>query len=485
MNKFTIIQILKTFSQTEMKEFEKFAKSPYFGGSNYLVSYFNAIKKYHPEFSSSSIKKEKIFKKLYPGKMYNDTTMRKLSSDLFDMAENFLAQKGYNGSWERERNLLSEYRSRRLYSLFEKHWKKLERKFKDQNEFNYDHFIHWHFSEMENINYHAARKMEIENYENNKNFYEYLLNYSLNYIMNGAVNQFIYSNAYNIHEDKNLLKFFINNFDFENFLKSTKEINYGHQGVFELNFTMMEMFLKIDDHSRYFGYKNNILKLIKKLSEQTRYFYLTKLINACKFKIREGYPEFSKELFDVYKFMSDNKMLIEPNRNLISEFVFNDIVYYGLENGNADWVNDFIESRIKLIIPDTREQTYNYSKGVLEFYRRNFQKSLEYFSVLKGDLSHSKFHIREYTLKNYYELSYFDSAEALVDSLRHFLKSVKHLSEKMRNDYSLFLKFYSRLLFAKRDNKKENAALVLIDLKKEKFPEKEWLLKKAEEMLGE
>jgi hypothetical protein len=483
MNKFTIIQILKTFSQTELKEFEKFLKSPYFGGSNYLISYFNAIKKYYPEFRSSFIKKEKIFKKLYPGKKFNDLTLRKLSSGLYDIAEKFLIQKGIEGSSELDKALLSELRSRRLFSLFEKKWRKLQEKFDKNNPFDYDFFIHMHFAEIENINYHSAKKMEIENFDNHQKFYEYLLNYSLNYIMSGPVNEFIYKNAYNLDEEKSLLKLFMNNFDFENFIDMAEDINYRHAEVFRLNFSMMEMFLKIEDHSKYFKYKNTLLIYVNNIGEDSRYFYLTKLINVCKFKIREGYPEFSKELFDVYKFMTDNEMLIEPNRRLISEFIFNDVVYYGLENGNLRWVNDFIESNIKLIIPDTREKTYHYSKGVLEFYNKNYEKSLEYFSVLKGDLSHSKFHIREYTLKNYYELSYFDPAEAMVDSLRHFLKSVKHLSEKMRNDYLLFIKFYNRLLTSKRDNKKENAVIILSDLSKETFPEKHWLIEKASELM--
>lgn len=485
MQKYLIINILKTFSADEMKDFEKFIKSPYFGCSNYVISFFNAIKKFHPDFNITDFNKEYIFNRLYPGKKYNDTTMRKLSSELFNMAENFLARKDYDISWERDRKLLAEYRTRRLYPLFEKQWKKIQRKFDNKNIFEYDFLIHRHFSELENINYHSARKREIQNFENHNNFYEYLINYTLNYVMNGAASQYVYRNAYNIDDDKNLLKSFVNNFDFDMFLKSVDDIGYKDKNVLKLNYTMMTMFLEINDHSKYFDYKKNLLKSVKDISIESRYFYLTKLINACKLKIRAGYDEFRDEIFRVYKFMTDNQMLVEPSRKFISEFVFNDIVSYGIESGNANWVKEFIEVNIKNVIPDTREETYIYSKAILEFYHRNHQKSLELFSVIKGDLSHSKFTIRSFILKNYYELCYFDAAKSLLDSLRHFLKSTKHLNEKTRYDYALFLNYYAKLLNIKMDYKKGPTSSLVRNLKKEKFPEKEWLLTKAIELESE
>lgn len=484
MQKYQIIKILKTFTAEEMKEFYKFIRSPYFGGTNFVISYFNVLKKYHPDFDESIIDKEKVFGKLYPGKKYNDATMRKLSSDLFDLAEKFLSRKDYDSSWESERKLLSEYRKRRLYPLFGKQWKKLQKKFDDKNIFEYDFLIHRHFAELENINYHSARKLEIENYKNHNNFYEYLLNYTLNYAMNGAASQHVYSNAYNINDDANLLKIFIKNFDFENFLKSVNEIGYKDRNVLRLNYTMMNMFLEINDHSKYFDYKKNLLKFIKEISSESRYFYLTKLINSCKLKIRAGYFEFEKEIFNVYKFMADNDMLVEPSRKFISEFVFQDIVSYGLETEDTEWVGRFIESNIKMIIPDTREETYNYSKAVYEFHKNNFEKSLELFSVLKGDLSHSKFTIRAYILKNYYELGYYDPAKSMVDTLRHFLKNAKHLNESTKNDYALFLNYYTQILSIKKNEQYENSTSVLKKLKKEIFPEKFWLLAKAEELRG-
>jgi hypothetical protein len=53
MKDLKLISLLKTFSKTEIKEFEKFLQSPYLNTSGeYIFKFFNSIKKYYPEFES-------------------------------------------------------------------------------------------------------------------------------------------------------------------------------------------------------------------------------------------------------------------------------------------------------------------------------------------------------------------------------------------------------------------------------------------------
>ena len=66
MHNFSVIQILKTLSPEEIKEFDKLVRSPYFGGSNFIVKFWQHLKKAYPEFSEKAINKEKIFKKTLP-----------------------------------------------------------------------------------------------------------------------------------------------------------------------------------------------------------------------------------------------------------------------------------------------------------------------------------------------------------------------------------------------------------------------------------
>ena len=61
-----LVEMLGMFSKGEMKSFEKFVVSPYFTAGRSVEGLFNILKKYHPEFDSVNIEREKIFKKLFP-----------------------------------------------------------------------------------------------------------------------------------------------------------------------------------------------------------------------------------------------------------------------------------------------------------------------------------------------------------------------------------------------------------------------------------
>lgn len=86
MQKSTVIEILRTFTQDELKEFEDFVSSPYFNKNKSINKLYDVVRKYHPDFKSDDIKKENLWKRIYPGKKYNYGTMKNLIFDLNRLA---------------------------------------------------------------------------------------------------------------------------------------------------------------------------------------------------------------------------------------------------------------------------------------------------------------------------------------------------------------------------------------------------------------
>ena len=64
MKSYSIIQILRTFTPEEVKSFTKFLRSPYFGGTNFILKFWEVLKKGYPDFEEKHIKKETVFSKL-------------------------------------------------------------------------------------------------------------------------------------------------------------------------------------------------------------------------------------------------------------------------------------------------------------------------------------------------------------------------------------------------------------------------------------
>ncbi|MBK9404628.1 MAG: hypothetical protein IPN57_08860 [Ignavibacteria bacterium] len=64
MNKSNLIPVLKSFSKDEIKEFEKFLNSPFFGCAKFVLKFYKVLIKYYPVFNEDDIKKEK-YSELY------------------------------------------------------------------------------------------------------------------------------------------------------------------------------------------------------------------------------------------------------------------------------------------------------------------------------------------------------------------------------------------------------------------------------------
>src|SRR5258706_14034499 len=82
-----IIRILKTFTGDEMREFGKFVNSPFHNNRSEVRRYFSEIKRFYPSFQQSNFSKEEIFSRIHPDKKYRDDVIRRLSSNLFRLAE--------------------------------------------------------------------------------------------------------------------------------------------------------------------------------------------------------------------------------------------------------------------------------------------------------------------------------------------------------------------------------------------------------------
>ncbi|HEY3249711.1 MAG TPA: hypothetical protein VGK25_01205, partial [Ignavibacteria bacterium] len=63
-----LINILRTFSKEEMKQFEKFVASPYFHSGKNCMPLLKQLQKFYPGFDNEKLTYKNIHKKLYPGK---------------------------------------------------------------------------------------------------------------------------------------------------------------------------------------------------------------------------------------------------------------------------------------------------------------------------------------------------------------------------------------------------------------------------------
>jgi len=85
-----LIEILKTFSKQELRDFVKFTKISYFNkGKNYLPL-LNVLRKFYPEFNNPELTKFYVYERLFQGKKYNDQVIRNMLSGLLKICGQFI-----------------------------------------------------------------------------------------------------------------------------------------------------------------------------------------------------------------------------------------------------------------------------------------------------------------------------------------------------------------------------------------------------------
>jgi len=125
LNKTNIIQLLKTFSKSELKEFDKFVHSPFLNNRAEVAAFFDKIKKYYPSFDHPDFTKKNVYNSLYPDSGFRDDVIRRLGSNLFKLAEDYISYCLFKSDkFDHHKNLLDIYQRRDLNEFYNKQFQK-------------------------------------------------------------------------------------------------------------------------------------------------------------------------------------------------------------------------------------------------------------------------------------------------------------------------------------------------------------------------
>src|SRR3989304_9957186 len=151
-----LIELLKEFSEEEFRKFGLYVHSPFFNRETVQNKFYIILKKYYPLFNGRDFNKEKVFKKLYPAKKYNEGVMRNILSNMLTLAENFLAvNKFMQNQVELNITLLGRLTDKKQFLLFRKAEKLLDKLLDRTESKDYDY-------------YYNKFRLELKKYNNNK-----------------------------------------------------------------------------------------------------------------------------------------------------------------------------------------------------------------------------------------------------------------------------------------------------------------------------
>ena len=488
MLKSSLLEILRTFSRQELIKFEDFVRSPYFNKKENVLKLFLEIKKYAPDFGHENLEKENAWQKLFPGKSYNYGIMKNLIHDLGKLCESFLSEEVYkNNETQRSLDFLNSVCNRNIQNIFLNKTESAEKSFlKNFKTAKYDFLIDY-YDGMRDLNHLKVGFLQANEQFKKK---DELIKSPENLIFGFLIrcfetfhNVILNSLNYNSPLKSNITYLFLKDLEdhsvLKNILDYTKEHSPENYPVLQCYYSMYKA-LSVNDSLEYFNeFKNNLSQNSGLFSEkELRELYNGLLTSFGNRKITTN--NFHHEYFSIIQIGFKNKIILKPD-GTIDPVSFTSIVNVSSAK-DIKFTEDFISNYKDKIPAEHRENLYHYSMAVLNYSKKNFEKSLEYIAKVQGKDLLMKFSIKHLQLNIYYELNDRVAFDYSYDALKHFIKSI-NLTNESRIVTRVKYGEYIKALFNLRE---KPDAFKLSCLKKEitenKTLNKEWLLRKINEL---
>lgn len=468
-----IIQLLKLFSKEEKTDFGKYVHSPY-NNRKEVARFFDELKNFFPSFEHKNFSRKYIFNKLYPGKSYKDDVIRRLSSNLFKLAEDYIAYKMFRENEYEQRKMILDFFSFKYdHKFFETQAKKTEAYLMKQPYRNTDYYYRMkqlytskasYFSQ-----YDATRKKFDNTQERIQQTWQYTV-IALLSMYDAAVNDMMYFNKkYNIKLLDKLLEIY----NHPGFEKTTAAKAYYYS-------------LKLNTDGRndetFFALRNLLDENPGIFSKDELFGLFTGMHNYLFEKGLIPSQNTSRLEFEVGVKMLDLGLITEGNT--ISAEWFANVFLKAIKANEIKYAENFLsEYRMKLSEKE-RDNIVNYAHAELEMAKNNHKKVLSYLSKIKFNNVWEKLRVNHMYMKVHFEMNNAELFYYITDSFRHLLKNETSVNKYVKDLHENFIKQSTALFKIKNGNKDISPLKIRKNVMSTPMAGNYWLLKKADELTG-
>lgn len=476
------IQIMKTLSKDEMKEFSRFVDSPFFNRLTDVKRLFKYLRRFYPDFEKEFTDNKSVHKKLFPSKNFHDARIRNLYSDLGKLAEKFLIYKSHDDeSIYGDFLYLNHLLRRKLFGLFEKNYNLIS-----SNKYMQilDADLKNYLLTLTKYNFMLETHKQHESGEYAYNKFDSLVEYFLFNIVRGLYDFKVHKNMHAFEKKESLTQSFFESFDFEKFIELVNPSGKRNV-ILEITYQMFSLLKgkNFDEHL------NSLLEFINKhnseLSHQLKYNIFLNLMNMLAFKTyEEGLNYHGYRLKVIKKVISGKHYHYDKNLTALPLILFITALNLSVMLNDSDYISFLKNNCLNLLPAETRDDALNYLKAKLEFQNKNFRLSLEHAGKISYKIIPFRKHVKNLNLLLYYELGYFDSAESLLVSYRQYLNRNNGFIGMYGEWYDNFLKTYSNLLKLDKHSKESVREFMDNTDNTDKILFKSWFLQKADELIN-
>lgn len=456
MQKAKIVEILKAFTKAEMLDLTVFINRNKAIENTHTHKLFILLNKNYPFFTDKNINKEKVFKKLFGGKKFDDNKLSKIMSELTKLIEEFIVMLQLKTNrFQHKLELLKFYNERNLEKYYLQIEKEIEKLQIEIPMGVHSQMMIYQFEEIK-LNYGLKHQDRSTNYQN---IYNILVSFSeaekLRWKNLSHINMFP-----TILESKNSSVLFIIHSKLESLLVNNEE-------------------KKINEILYYFDQNYNIEK------EQSRDILFT-LLYYCLQKVNSGDSNYYRHVIDLFHTIESYGLILNTY-NKIDLSTYKNYITCALKINKINDAESFLEKYKQSLPENVAIEVYHFNKALIEFEKKAYSNVLDLIIYCKFTDVFYKLNQRRLIIKTYYELMEHDNTyhTVLIDAIiafKKYLSIVKNLPELFIELNKNFLHFLSEILDSHR-SKRITKSILLNKLNSTKhITERIWIEEKINKL---
>ncbi len=452
-----LIEVLLSFSTTEIQYFNKWYRSPIANQHDKVTLLFDFIYSKR-NITPVSVRKEKAFAAVFPNTAFNAQDLRHVMSYALHVVEDFLAYQ----SFLQQRNaaslhLLSNYQKRNLPA----HSKTIIDALAKQKASFVDSTYYLDQFELEKIKYEIAsnnKRITMLNLQEVVDSLHYFtISETLRWACIALSHQQISDTAYDMHA-------------LPAYLELIEQNRYDSIPTIQIYYPVYKM-MTTQEEIYFYQLKKQLLLHEKHFtSKELKDIYLLS-INFCIKMSNKGKQQYIQELFDLYLHAIEKKYLIENNE--LSRFSFSNIVTNGIKLKEYAKTIAFIDTYQDYIHPDYRENTVAFNLSKVWSAQKQYKKAMP--TLLQTEFKDVIWHLnaKHLLFKMLYETNEIELLQSQLSALKNYIKRQKNIGYHAAF-FNAIIEQFLQLIAIQQAKKQEQKSLKINFLSNPDLKDKEW-----------
>ncbi|MFZ1322121.1 MAG: hypothetical protein WAT71_11255 [Ignavibacteria bacterium] len=454
-----------------MRKFEKFILSTVHNNRSELIVFLKELKKYYPEFNQKNFTKQRIYDSIHSGKMYKDDVMRRLSSNLFRLGENFISFiMSEKDKFNYEKNLLEFYSIRKSDKFFLNHLEIIEELTEEQNYRDGQYFYN------KNIINEIERK--------------YMQKFDPTYKKSGYEKQIINLWKYTLTELQRVyafaeyeIYFFNKNYDLkylETLIDISERSDFMNSETVEMYCLSLKLYGNKSDEITFLRLKDLIEKNISFFPKEECFNFYIHLINYCNItELKEGKSTVKVKFDLVLKIVEYELMCIN---GYIDPGWFRGIFFMAFNAGEIGFAGKFLDKYKTFLTGKDCVNIVNHAYAQLSIFNKDYDNALKFLESASYKHINDKWMIKNMYLKIFYETGKYEEFKYCTDSIKHMIKEEGSWNDNLIIPIRNFMKISTKLFRARLGELNISADEIKKEILNTKVIGRNWLISKADEL---